>query len=369
MRIVAFNGTIDIDVGKHGHGFSVSMKPGVRYVMASAPFNALVQDNPQLSKLLAGTALLEPRLSPFVAQPDGGGSSVLFYTGAGGLGDQVMAWPVVRWLAKHNYKVTVISDPGNDVCWQIHPDVQRVLPLPLPYDVFSAFSHHAIFEVVTNVDSFADQDHPTDCLFKRLGVDPRSVSMQDRKVTPRLPISALARRHAGRAHGVFQLAATNAARSLPLAECQRLAEQLASRTADKLDWIVVADQSNKAHLDMKLPTGMKLVTNYTFDQLVGLCLKASLGVGPDSLMMHLCGSLDIPFVAYFGPIAPPLRTRYYSSVRAAYSQGACPLAPCHAFSLNHAPVDCPTADRGFCRVTTESANHAVAQVLAILGNR
>ncbi len=362
MRIVSFNCEVAIDVGKHGHGRSVALQPGVVHVMATAPYNALVADNPQLAGMIVGAGVWETRLKPFVAETSGNGKTVLFYTGAGGLGDQVMAWPVVRHLSLAGYKVSVLADPGNDVCWRNFSWIDRVITLPVPLDVVSQFDHHAIFEHVTNADSLPDQLHPTDCLFMRMGLARIKIPALLNQLNFGVSLKARSRRWSDRPYGLIHVSATNTLRSLPVSEVEDLSRQL-DVAAPQIDWLVVGDHSNKAHADAKFPSRFRKIQADSFEELAVACLRAAVGVGPDSLLMHLFGSFNRPFVAYFGPIAPNLRTRYYSSVRAVYGQGACQFAPCHALSASvHLPAQCPSSEPGYCKVAVAGSKHVPAQV-------
>lgn len=362
MRIVSFNCEVTIDVGKHGHGRSVALQPGITYVMATAPYNALISDNPQLAGMIAGAGVWETRLKPFVAQADGRGETVLFYTGAGGLGDQVLAWPAARHLSLSGYKVSILADPGNDACWRNFSWIDKVLTLPAPFNVASQFDHHAIFEHVTNADSLSDQIHPTDCLLFRMGLTKVKIPPVLDLLQYQPSLKARSRRWSDRPYGLLHVSATNTLRSLTPASVEALAADLVA-TAPQLDWIAVSDASNKAHEAVKLPSEFRKMQAASFEELVSACCGAAVGVGPDSLLMHLFGTFGRPFVAYFGPLPPNLRTRHYKSVRAVYSQGTCRFAPCHALSaVVHLPPGCPAPEPGYCAVAAAGAKHVSAQI-------
>lgn len=86
-------------------------------------------------------------------------------------------------------------------------------------------------------------------------------------------------------------------------------------------------------------TGQCDITEY-----IGIIAESSLGVGPDSSLIHVSGWLDHPAIGLFGSIAPVLRIGHYSSVEAIVGKGIRGCVPCNDWvfgscdGVKHMPV-------------------------------
>ena len=102
----------------------------------------------------------------------------------------------------------------------------------------------------------------------------------------------------------------------------------------------------------------------TFRQSAAFLTTCDCVLAPDSSMMHVAGTLDIPCVALFGPYPWRLRTAYYTSVFSFHGPGTCPLAPCfhsHHSGLPQFPPNGPCNEQGVC---TELASIAPEKLRA-----
>ena len=201
MQIVTFNRNFQINFRKSAGEHPFDFIGEKDYVISAHHWERLVSDK-ALAREFKRSSYFEPRVRQFRVDPNGGrGRTLLFHSGAGGYGDQVMMWPVVRWLAESaGYTVHVLTDfRGNESCWWHFPWVKSVSSLPKPLDFFKGFDELCLFEQITNTDEHRGQLHPVDATLYRMGVDPSSVPAEAKRVAP--PLSdgerALAKRFAG----------------------------------------------------------------------------------------------------------------------------------------------------------------------------
>lgn len=104
--------------------------------------------------------------------------------------------------------------------------------------------------------------------------------------------------------------------------------------------VLLSDERiNKAPTKAINLTGKLNITEY-----IGMIAESSLGVGPDSSLIHIAGWLDVPAIGLFGSIAPALRIGHYSSVEAIVAKGIRGCVPCNDWvygscdGVKHMPV-------------------------------
>lgn len=79
-----------------------------------------------------------------------------------------------------------------------------------------------------------------------------------------------------------------------------------------------------------------------------LTSKAAIVIGPDSMMVHVAGCMDIPCVGLWGTCNPHNRVKYYKNHHPVWKREVCPFAPCFAYA-NVFPRYCPPRkDRVIC---------------------
>ncbi len=354
MYLVRFSASIDLSFAKSAASVSMTAEPGRDYVLSASQY-AWMKTAPCASGI-DRVSHLEARTRNFVVGPFGGRGRVLFYAGAGGYGDQLMAAPVVKFLADLGYEMTVLADPGNQTCWWHYPFVRAVITLPLLYETFKLYEHHALLEQVTNVDEHPDQQHPVDAMLYRLGVDPRAVEPARKSLPPTLSADELAGATAyaaGNRLAVYQMAGSAESRRLTTTASRNLFMRLAEAVPE-LAWLGVYDVHIGADYYAPLPTdaprNARLVTFPSIRQLFGVASLAEVGVGTDSLLMHLMGSQGRPFVGLWGALPPELRTRYYPRHMALWNTTACPQAPCLRYkgNLERCPAAAQAAKMCLC---------------------
>jgi len=310
-----------------------------------------------LTSLIFRTTRVEPRIEQFNVKANDGKNKLLFYNGAGGYGDQILAWPVTKILADLGYDVHVIADPGNHVIWWYLPWIKSVSMLPIQFEIFSLFDHFALFEFVSNFDEHTDQSHPVDLMLNRIGINPNAVPFEQKSVLPYCTAFEKKRAdefHKGKKICLYQLSASSPVRSLPPDSSVFLLGSLAKAFPD-VTWLALYDDLvSESYSKGVQKLGLKNVEPCKFQtlrDLIAFCYRASAVVSPDSVMVHLAGSAGIPCVGLWGPLNPEVRTKYYKNHIPIFKKSWCPQAPCN-FNRPTFPSFCPESSgpREVCEV-------------------
>lgn len=380
MNIVRFVEPVTVSFKKSAGGLTTVFEAGRDYVIATQQLDRICQDENVKSRLYKVTRL-EPRLVPFlVSARKPGPQRLLFYNGSGGYGDQIVSWPVAKWLASQGYEVHILADPGNQCCWYNFPWIKTIQVAPLPYEQFKMFDYHFMMEHVNNLDEHQDQLHPVDAMFTKMGVDPTSIDPSLKVVEPaytwleqQVPRQVFTDK---RYLGIFQLTSANSVRAQLPNDTAFLLMKLAEATPD-IHWLAVYDEFNNKAFAEALKcrecsgSGKTIVEQkpdeppkeggvcpdcnghgmlrpniqpYTSPNLRDLWaltkFRAAIVVAPDSMMVHVAGCQGVPCVGMWGPVGPPNRTQYYKNHHAIFHREACPHAPCFAY-LADFPKYCP----------------------------
>lgn len=389
MTIVQFIEPVNCGFKKSAGGATVVFEALRNYVIAQAQLDRIMQDENVRSRVYK-LSRLEPRLQPFNPQwkrPGGAPPRLLFYNGSGGYGDQIVSWPVAKWLADQGYDVHVMADPGNQCCWYNFPWVKTIQMVPMPYEQFKLFDHHFIMEHVNNTDEHPDQLHPVDAMFHRLGVDWRAIPAEKKVVRPLFTWAEeqCCNLFADRPKvALFQLSSANPIRALPPNDTAFLLSRVTAAFPD-LHWVALYDEfvpkEYVTALNCKTCNGEGTVAEdaakktcpdcqgwkYLAPNLQPWCSpglrelwsftkdRPAVVVSPDSMMIHVAGSMDVPCVGLWGPVAPVNRTMYYKNHLPVWRREACPHAPCFSYTASF-PKYCPPRGNG----------RAVCEVLAAI---
>lgn len=247
VNIARFIEPVSCSFKKSAGGLTTVFEAGRDYIIAQQQLERITQDQNVASRLYK-VSRLEPRLVPFhVGVRKAGSQRLLFYNGSGGYGDQILSWPVARWLANQGYEVHILTDPGNQCCWYNFPWVKTIEVSPIPFERFKLYDYHLIMEHVNNLDEHQDQLHPVDAMFTRIGVDPKSIDPSQKVVEPiytwmeqQIPRQVFTNR---RYLGIFQLTSANSIRAQLPNDTAFLLMKLAEATPD-IHWLAIYDEFN-----------------------------------------------------------------------------------------------------------------------------
>lgn len=418
MNLVKFAEPVSVGFKKSAGGASITFEAMRDYVIASNQLDRITQDENVRNRLYK-CSKLEPRLVPFhILARKQGTQRLLFYNGSGGYGDQIMSWPVARWLAMQGFDVHVLTDPGNQPCWYNFPFVKTVNVSPLPFEQFKLYDYHFVMEHVINLDEHQDQLHPVDTMFVHMGVDPTSIDPKLKVVHPVFTWAELnyVNNFSEYPHiGFFQLASANGVRAMTPSDSAFLALKMAEEFPE-IHWLCLYDEfipptyvdalkcrtcggagnvvwstgtCHPGDINQAMPIpklegavttditcpdcgGSKYLTKniqpIVFQNLRELWAlvhkRAAICVGPDSMLVHLAGSMGIPCVGIWGPISPTNRVAYYSGHHAIWKREACPHAPCFSY-LAGFPRYCPPrgAARQVCEVVAAATPTEVIEAI------
>lgn len=386
MNLIQFVEPISVNFRKSAGSSTVTFEAGRDYLITDAQLERILKDDTVRSRYYK-LSKTQTRFTNFnVGIPRNGTVRLLLFNGAGGYGDHIMTWPVAKILHGLGYEIHVACDPGNNVCWWNFPWIKSVNIMPMLYEHVKLYDYFLNFEVVTNNDEHQDQLHPVDTLLKVLGINPDSIDPAFKLLRPNFTYgeahAALSQFQAKMPVALYQLSAANPVRCLPPNDSAFLAVKLAEEFSD-MHWLCLYDEFVNSDYVKALAcpvcngTGIKLQVSESgshaegastepnvetcpecqghkhrvknlepyqspgLRELWGLSQHASVIVGPDSMMVHVAGVLEVPCVGLWGPVHPHNRVRYYKNHTALYHREFCPFSPCYSYTATF-PKLCPS---------------------------
>jgi ADP-heptose:LPS heptosyltransferase len=372
MQLISFNEPVAITVNRSTGTFNCQFQALTPYVISNANFKNLYEG---VKSTLHKVTAYDWRMENFNVNAVPKGAKVLYFNGSGGFGDHIMSWPVIQILHKLGFEVHVLAELGVEQCYWHFPWVKSIVPSPTPQGQIEMWKHMAFMEGVVNFDEHPDQLHPVDTQLRKFGIDPNTIDPSLKSVKPVFAPSELANaeKFVGgvKKIGIFQLSSTSPTRSVAKDKSIEMLAELANRFKD-VGWVAIYDRFvderlvNQAQA-LKLPN-VKVLTFESLRMLWAVVGLASICVGPDSMLIHIAGSMGTPAIGLWGPMPPQSRIRYYKNHVPIWHQSACQFAPCfvatHVFP-NYCP---PTPDtRTTCSVLgaieVEDVSNAAARFL------
>ena len=364
------------------------------WVVSNAQLDRAMTDEQVRDRVLK-ISRLDSMLPNFLAKQSkrqGGSNRLLVYNGSGGYGDQIMTWPFTFIMARLGYEVHVCIDPGNQVCWWNMPWVKSTHILPMQADVFNMFDHYALMDAVVNMYEHSPQPHPLDCMLRKVGLEPSEVSDAMKVIPPNFTTSELvaAAGWQQRVFGIYQLAGANPVRNLPPGDSAFLLSKIAE-AFPKVTWLAVYDEFiSQDYVNMLLVDDIDPETKEprktekgepvkkakypnvmvfrapNLRELWAISAHAKVIVAPDSMMVHVAGSLSVPCVGLWGAFDPVSRVKYYRNHYPIFNKDACPFAGCGHY-LNKFPRYCPPRkDRSICEVMAAISPNQIIDGIAKL---
>lgn len=346
MKLLQFHRGFELTI-PHSTGEEVrKIEAGIEYVfgdnMADGPTG--IMQSP-MGRNVSHYSDLTALTRNFVEDEAMGGSDVLFWNGAGGLGDCLMGMPIVSYLHEMGCNVTVMCEAGHQSLWENSRVIQGMCSPPIPRAQWDLFHHHCVFDAVTNQCESRIQAHPLDVMAHRIGLNIDSLPLKHGVV--RLHPSemvACGERNSLFGHiGIFALASSEMLRRQTPYEAARTLQRLAI-DHPQITWIAIHDHRNPiqyVELAQSIQLANVVVRKYdTLRQLVADVGHAQVCVSPDSMLVHLAGCMGTPFVALFSNIEPSTRLKYYTNYKVIWHHEACPAAPCFSHRSGW-PEMCP----------------------------
>lgn len=405
MNLVTFAEHVSVSMEKSAGSSQLVFEAGRDYIIAQAHFNRLIAGE-SIRQRLFKWSRIENRFPNFnvLAKKPGPSQKLLLYNGSGGYGDQIMTWPFAAILKTYGYDIHILTDPGNTSCWWNFPWIKAVHTFPIQYEQLKMFDYWVMLETVVNAEEHQDQIHPLDQMLIKVGINPDTVDARLKVIRPNFTFleNQTAQAVQGKRFGMYQLSCANPVRSLPPSESAYLISKIAEAYPD-IHWFALYDKfipdtylkavqcskcegagkitkpnDNTVMVDAGTKTqeqfaeaiqtaaapsseicqkckgsgtirpNIQLYNHPILRELWSLTQRASIVIGPDSMMVHVAGSLEIPCVGLWGTCNPANRVKYYKNHFPIWKKEVCAFSPCFAYA-NVFPRYCPPRkDRNIC---------------------
>lgn len=368
MKILSFREQLSIDFWRPISNLMIHFEANKPYLVSDHQLHNIgVSARPFFQKISDA----EPVLRPFRFQA-GARDRVLIYNGVGGMGDQIMTWPLAKFLADAGYRVHILCDPHTEFCWQGFRWTETISFVPAYWKAIQAFDHFLCFEHISNSYVHDEQRQPVDSMLWKIGVSPDSIPDHQKVVAPEFTDSEKSisnKLYPGRRLAFYQLTASQQARSLSPKRSLEILGTLC-RAYPELYWIGVHGGPKSAEYTAQAIDEPN-VEYRSFERvrtLWSLLARAEVCVAPDSMLVHAAGAMGRPCVGLWGTYAPSCRVKYYPRHLPIYHKERCPNSPCNWNSANFPPFCPPSPEpRSRCEVlqgiTPEEVVEAVGKLL------
>ena len=361
MNICTWTEPLTMQFRKSAGGATMTFEAGKPYLIANAQMERIMKDKNVVDRTYK-VSKVDTRIQNAHAAAFKKGQRILLYNGSGGYGDQILTWPIARFLSRQGLDVHILTDPGNNPCWWNFDFVKTVNTIPILWESVRMFDHFAHWEAAVNMDEHQDQEHPIDMMLRKIGYDPDLIPAEEKCVRPSFTPSELGTLsnflQRGKTIGLYQLSSANPVRGMTPNDSVFLILKLAEATPD-LHWLCLHDEFVPAEYKDTLASealrrGIKNVEAFcapNLRELWALTEHVSVVVSPDSMMAHIAGAFGTPCVGLWGPVDPDKRVRYYKNHHPIWHRNICPHAPCFVYSATF-PRYCPPrpAQRDTCDV-------------------
>jgi hypothetical protein len=342
MHVISFVEHIWIENSHMHFGSSQVFEGGKAYLFADKQFDKMKAWDFSIPYEKVSKA--EPMFTPFHFSPNDSKKRVIIYNGVGGMGDQIMTWPLSKILADRGYEVHILSEPHLTMFWHGFPWIKSIVTLPCYWSTMEQFDYHINLEYISNGYAHGGQMQPIDLMLRTCGIDPKSISDEEKRVAPhfsKMETDIAKALYADRRLGFYQLACSQQVRSLPPKQSRAVLKALAEAFPD-IYWIGVYGPLESSGYWME-PLGVDNVEFRSFERprlMWSLIKRAEICVSPDSMLVHVAGVLERPCVGLWGPYGPGTRVQYYPNHYPIHHTTECSFSPCHWNAVQF-PHICP----------------------------
>ena len=371
MHVISFSEHLWLENAHIKLGTSDILEAGKPYLFADKQFDKLKEWEVMIPFERVSKA--EPMLKPMHFSEHGPKGKVLIYNGVGGMGDQIMTWPLAKILADRGYEVHILTENHLVMFWHGFPWIKSIVVMPCYWSVLENFDYHINLEYISNGYAHNNQMQPIDLMLQICGINPSSIPDEEKRIAPiftRMEKDISKALYADRRLGFYQLACSQQIRSLAPDKSRAVLKALAEEFPD-IYWIgVYGPLEPSSYWGESL--GLPNVEFRSFERprlMWSLIQRAELCVGPDSMLVHIAGALERPCIGLWGPYGPGTRVKYYPNHYPIHHTEACPLAPCHCKAIQ-IPHICPPfeGERERCdvmlRITPEEVVEAARKLIS-----
>lgn len=376
MNLVRFHEPVTLNFRKSAGGVTATLDAHRDFIFSNSQLDRVMQEESVKTRAYKISRMdnMIPHFDVRLPRKEGL-NRVLVYNGSGGYGDQILTWPFSLILHRMGYEVHIACDPGNQTCWWHLPWIKSITTLPMQADQFWMFDHFACYDSVCNVMEHPNHPHPLDVLLTKVGIDPTSIPAADKVVRPPFTAGEIAATQPfqDKQIAMFQFASANQVRNLPPADsayifgkvCEAfpqylwlgLYDEFVPRAYLEAAVIPLLDENQKPKLNEKNEPLVKvkspnavLYSARNLRELWAVTSIAKVVVAPDSMMVHVAGSLGVPCVGLWGPYGPESRVTYYTNHHPIHNKSVCPQAPCNHYLATFPRYCPPRANRNVCEV-------------------
>jgi ADP-heptose:LPS heptosyltransferase len=302
---------------------------------------------------------------PFDETKDWNGKKILFVR-AGGFGDLLFLTPSFREIRRRWPQVEIhVSVYSLFQSILKTANVESIISYPPTVEQVNSFDAVVFMENSIEANPLAEKEHAIDVSSKHIGLSLLTDKHCDYVFTEEEVAWAAARYPRNDKKRVaVQLTASGKARNYPASLMTEVITTLAKQGKE------VYLLGYPGEVNGKTPGNIRNLTmeNLNFRQSVAAMATCDVVLGPDSVMVHIAGAINMPAVALYGPFPWQLRTAYAHSVHAIQGHSGCDLAPCFYHGQGnhmHFPPNGPCAKSGRCEVM---ASIKVSRVLAAISS-
>lgn len=326
-------------------GQLLSLPPG-KYV--AEDLNAF--DIGSLSRRGETTLTYAPGDKPFDETKDWSGKKILIVR-PGGFGDLLFLTPSIEEMKRRwpSCEIHVCAFARYQEVLKTS-QADAIVAYPLPFDDLANYDAVIYLENVIEGNPEAEQLHAVDVVAKRIGLSHLTSKEMIYSFTEEEAAWASARYPRTPAKRVaIQMSASGHARSYPGTLLMEVIMGLTRKGTE------VYLMGFPGEVTAKVPPPIRNLTieGLSFRQSVAAMSTCDVVLGPDSVMIHIAGAINMPALGLYGAFPWKLRTAYAKSVRAIQGHSGCSIAPCffHGSRVaKHFPLDGPCSKSKRCEV-------------------
>lgn len=365
MHVISFLDHVCLENGALRFGSISTFEAGKPYLFADKQLEKIREM--ELNIPFERVSKAEPMLKPFHYKSGEAKKSVLIYNGVGGMGDQIMTWPLCKILADRGYEVHILSEHHLVMFWYGFPWIKSIVTLPCYWATLEKFDYHINLEYISNGYAHDGQLQPIDLMLQTCGIDPASIPDEEKRARPsftKMEKDIASHLYRGRRLAFYQLGCSQKIRSLDPEHSRAVLKALAEAFPE-LYWIAIFGPLEVSSYWSEPLPGINNVEFRSFERprlLWSLIERAELCVAPDSMLVHIAGALERPCVGLWGPYGPETRVKYYPRHYPIHHKEVCPLAPCH-WNASSLPHICPPSPqpRERCEVMLQHTPEEIVQ--------
>ena len=272
---------------------------------------------------------------PFDEKEDWNGKKILIIR-PGGFGDLLFCTPSIHEIKRRWPTAEVhvcVYSMFQDILFA-NPEVDKIVSYPISLDDAEEYHAWIFLENVIEGNPEAEKLHAVDVVAKRIGLTHLDEKAMRYELTEEEKLWALDKFPRTNAKRIaIQVEASGRARTYP----GNLMTEVIIRLAQKSREVYLLGTPYKVKTRSTPLVRNLMIENLSFRQSVAAMTACDVVLGPDSVMVHIAGALQMPALGLYAAFPWTLRTAYAPTVQAIQGHGGCDLAPCFYHGSQLAP--------------------------------